>query len=99
MAHPGGRPRVENPYKPIVSRVDQRTADVARIRAKIEHTTVTAIVREAIEVGLQSKDAKYPVEAQMGEGYPHELPRSDDSDSDDSSSPKSTRRKVESNSD
>lgn len=70
--HPGGRPKSPNPYKAVAVRIDQKTIDTARKRAQIENVLSAAIFREAVERGLKVMDDKYP-EAQLGEGYPHEI--------------------------
>lgn len=76
--HPGGRPKVENPFKPVPIRLDQHTIDVIKKRAEIENTHTTAMYRQAVELGLLSTDDQYPEEARLGEGYPHKLGRLDD---------------------
>lgn len=73
----GGRPKSPNPYHPIAVRVDQKTIDIARARAELDHTAPAALYRQALELGLKAMDEKYPEDMRMGKDYPHDIPHYD----------------------
>lgn len=54
----------------VTFRIDPRTLEVAKERARAEQVPYTYKLRVAVEEGLKAHDADWPDAMRMGEGYP-----------------------------